>query len=192
MTQADSKRLKRRDELWPDAEDLVGNPEEKGWWRAPRVLPLLLSLTRDKRITPAPCAPSRRPGKVKVLDCSSVYLELLSRDFGQGFVEILDEDEHAFCAGYFSSRATRSWRERVSALEKAGFLRVKAKGNRTIGYVLLLNPHRVAARLNASGKIDDAWWQMYLHRLQAVGGEPPAIPATSLRVVPARSANSTT
>jgi len=157
MTRADSKRLHLRDELWPNAEPLITRPDEKGWWRAPRTFPLILSLTRDKRIT----------GK---LDCSSVYLELHSRDFGQGLVEILDEDEHAFCAGYFGNRALRSWRERMAMLESAGFIKIAPKGNRRIGYVLLINPHAVAEELRRQGKVPDAWWRAYKQRLQAVGG----------------------
>lgn len=157
ITRADSKRLYLRGELWPDAEPLLAKPDEKGWWRAPRTLPLILSLTRDKRIT----------GK---LDCSSVYLELHSRDFGQGLVEILDEDEHAFCAGYFGNRALRSWRERMAMLENAGFIKIAPKGNRRIGYVLLISPHAVAEELRRQGKVGDAWWRAYKQRLQAVGG----------------------
>jgi hypothetical protein len=155
-TRADLKRLLLRDELWPEAAALIA-PDQKGWWRAPRTLPLILSLTRDKRIT----------GK---LDCSAVYLELHSRDFGQGLVEILDEDEHAFCAGYFGNRALRSWRERIAMLAEAGFIEIAPKGNRRIGYVLLINPHAVAEELHRQGKVSDAWWRAYKQRLQAVGG----------------------
>src|SRR6266849_362819 len=100
---ADAKRLELRDRLWPDAEQLVVKADEKGWSKAPRVLPLILNLTRNKKIT----------GK---LDCSTVYHELWSRDFGQGIVEIFDEAEHAFGAGYVGERAVRSWRERVRKL----------------------------------------------------------------------------
>ena len=163
MTKADRRRLRMRDELWSDAEDLVGKSEEKGWWRASRVLPLLLTLARDRRIT----------GN---LDCSSVYLELLSRDFGQGLIEILDEDEHAFFSGYCGKRATRSWRERVSKLEEAGFLKIAPKSNRKLGFVLLVNPHRVAGQLREAGKIDDDWWRLYRNRLEAVGAELASAP----------------
>jgi len=156
-TTADLKRLNLREELWPDAELLIAKSDEKGWWRAQRTLPLILSLTRDKKIT----------GK---LDCSAVYLELHSRDFGQGLVEILDEDEHAFCAGYFGNRALRSWRERIVMLEKAGFIKIAPKGNRRIGYVLLINPRSVAEELRRQGKVSEAWWRTYKQRLQAVGG----------------------
>jgi hypothetical protein len=164
-TKADLRRLNLREELWPGSAPLVAKPDEKGWWRAPRTLPLILSLTRDRRIT-------------ENLDCSSVYLELLSRDFGQGFVEIFDEDEHAFCAGYFGNRALRSWRERIDMLEKAGFIKVAPKGNRRIGYVLLVDPHAVAENLHSHEKTSEAWWRAYRHRLQAVGAVGPAPAAT--------------
>jgi hypothetical protein len=106
------------------------------------------------------------------LDCSSVYLELLSRDFGQGLVEILDEDEHAFCAGYFGNRAIRSWRERIDMLVSVGFIRTSPRGNRRVGYVLLVSHSLIVERLREEKKIDDAWWQVYQHRAEAVKGTP--------------------
>jgi hypothetical protein len=157
---ADLKRLTLRDSLWGDAEKLVLKPDEKGWWKAPRTLPLVLTLTRDKRIT----------GN---LDCSAVYLELWSRDFGQGIVEIFDEAEHAFAAGYVGDRAVRSWRERVRKLAEADFLRIARKPNREIGYVLLLDPYTVVQALRDKEKIGDTWWSFFIARLQAVGVSLP-------------------
>jgi hypothetical protein len=46
---------------------------DDGWFKAPRTLPLILALIRDKKLTPKG-------------DPTSVYLELLSRQFGDGIV----------------------------------------------------------------------------------------------------------
>jgi hypothetical protein len=155
-TKADQRRFRRRNELWPDAEFIAAKPNETGWWKASRALPLLLLLTRDRRIT----------GR---LDCSAVYLDLLSRDYGQGFVEILDEADHAFCAGYFGERAVRSWRERMIKLADAEFIKIKPKANRRLGYALIVDQHKVARDLHVQNKVDDTWWQNYLQRLDAAG-----------------------
>jgi hypothetical protein len=157
-TKADRRRDDLREEFWPHQRDLVwGGPTEKGYWCAPRVTPLLLGLARSKKI-------------VGELDCSGVYLELCSRDFGQGIVEILDEEEHAYYSGYIGKRARRSWQERIRRLEGAEFIRVQPKGNRPIGYILIVHPYKVAADLRSSGKIDDSWWILFTQRVRDLGG----------------------
>jgi hypothetical protein len=156
-TKADERRELLRESLWPSQEENIwGGPAERGYWCAPRTLPLLLNLTSDKRI-------------VGELDCSSAYIDLLSRDFGQGFVEILDEDEHAYCAGYSGRRARRTWQERIKRLEKAGFIKLTPRLNRSIGYVLIIHPYKVAAELKNAGKIDSQWWQLFSQRLSDIG-----------------------
>jgi hypothetical protein len=170
-TAADRRREETREDLWPDsAKRIWRGPEEKGYWCAPRVLPLLLHLTQSKAL-------------VGAKDCSFVYLELLARDFGQGVVEILDEDEHAFFAGYTSGRAKRTWQERVRALRDAGFIEVKPKGNRQIGFILILHPAQVVAKLKAGGKVPDNLWQLYQKRLRDIGAPVHTKVAPELRVI---------
>lgn len=166
-TRADLKREEQRKQLWPDSGELIWKgPDETGYWCAPRILPLLLHLTNDKRI-------------VGEKDCSTVYVELFSRTFGQGIVEIRDEEEHAFCAGYTSSRAKRTWQERVQALANAGLIEVKPKGNRSIGYVLLLHPVQVACSLRRQRKVSDEWWGMLQQQLLDYGADVPADPLST-------------
>jgi hypothetical protein len=156
-TKADQRREQLRESLWPGEEENVwGGPTEKGYWCAPRTLPLMLNLASDKRV-------------VGELDCSTAYVDLLSRDFGQGFVEILDEEEHAYCSGYTGRRARRTWQERIKKLEKAGFIRVKPRLNRSIGYVLIVHPYKVASELRRAGKLDSQWWQLFSQRLNDMG-----------------------
>jgi hypothetical protein len=169
----DQRREQIREQRWPEAGDRIWKgTQEKGWWPAPRVLPLLLHLTKDKKI-------------VGNKDCSRVYLELLSRDFGQGLVEIRDEDEHAFCAGYTGNRARRSWQERMRLLAKNGFIEIAAKGNRAIGYVLIVHPARVATKLRGERKVTEQWWEMLQQQLIDSGAgaldDPLSLP--ELRVI---------
>lgn len=166
-TRASQRRRDLREQLWPDSEDRIWRgADEKGWWPAPRVLPLLLHLTRDKEI-------------VGAQDASQVYLELLSRDFGQSIVEIRDEDEHAYHAGYTSSRARRTWQERMRVLEKAGFIEVRAKGNRDYGLVLIVHPAHVIRELRRQGKVTDKWWSMLQQQLLDTGATVLEDPLTS-------------
>jgi len=167
----DKIREQLREQLWPNSEGRIWQgPKETGYWCAPRTLPLLLHLANDKRIV----------GKV---DCSFVYIEILSRDFGQGIVEIKDPDEHAYCSGYTGNRALRSWRERMIALSNAGFIEVKPKGNRSLGYVLVIHPRLVVEALRAQKKVDDTWWNLMQDQLRKAGAPGLEDPTSELRVI---------
>jgi hypothetical protein len=115
---AQSERLRNvRDEFWPDADPWTGaQPIDDGWFKAPRTLPLILGLMRDKALSPKG-------------DPTSVYLELLSRQFGDGIVEIQNQAEHAYAAGYTSERgARRTWEEHMRLLNSLGFIKIKKVG----------------------------------------------------------------
>jgi|SRR6266481_1355640 len=164
---ADRKREALREDLWPGSGKKVWrSTAESGYFPSPRVLPLLCTLIREKTV----CGQ---------LDASSVYVELLHRDMGQGIVEILDEEEHAYYAGYTNARGLRTWRERIRALEAAGFIKVFPKGRRDIGYVGIPHPRDVVAKLHAEGKVPSQWWQLYRDRLRQIGGEPEPVPVAT-------------
>src|SRR5690242_4181638 len=103
---AQSERLQKvREEFWPGADPWTGAAGiDDGWCKMPRTLPLILSLMREKSLS----------GKG---DPSSVYVELLSRQFGDGVVEIQNPAEHAHAAGYTSKRGERTWEEHMKTLE---------------------------------------------------------------------------
>jgi hypothetical protein len=96
------------------AEDLWTGEGEKGWFSVPRSLPLVLALLSSKEIS-------------KKHDPSFVYLELLSRQRGEGVIEMAHEEEHAFAAGYVGTRAVRTWQERMKILEENGFIRTRQR-----------------------------------------------------------------
>jgi hypothetical protein len=145
------KREKLRDEYWPN-EPAWLKENETGWFAAPRYLPLLLSLLGSKEIS------GNR-------DASRVYLELYSRHRDSGIVEMDDERQHAFAAGYEGSRALRTWQERMEILEKHGFIKKKAIGNQPYKYVLLVHPKAVIRALHAAGMTNPQWWDTYRARL---------------------------
>lgn len=139
-----------RKEFWPDEEAWTGE-NEKGWFRAPRTLPLLLSLLGEKSLSG-----NQDPAKV--------YMELLARHIDGGVIEIEQEADHAFAAGYVGKRGVRTWQERMRTLEKLGFIRTRRVGNQDFKYVLLVHPTVATQRLREAGKVSDRWWDTYRAR----------------------------
>ena len=82
----------------------------------------------------------------------------------QGFIEMTHEEDHAYAAGYWGPRGTRTWRERMELLEKNGFIKSKPKGNRRYGYVLIVHPSVAIEQLRAQNKLPAGWWDTYRAR----------------------------
>lgn len=143
---------KRREEIRQQhfaAEDLWTGEGEKGWFSVPRSLPLVLALLSSKEIS-------------KKHDPSSVYMELLSRQRGEGVIEMVHEGEHAFAAGYVGTRAVRTWQERMKILEESGFIKTLQVGNQRYKYVAIVHPTIAVQHLREQKKVDDNWWNAYL------------------------------
>jgi len=148
-TRAKKRRVALREDFWP-GERAWFSVREQGYFSAPRTLPLIMQLLRSKDVVTA--------------DAGAVYLELLSRHFGDGIVEMAEEADHAAAAGFTGNRATRTWRDRMKDLETAGFIRVRQKGNRRYGYILLVHPAIAVGKLRKAGKVADRWWDDYRAR----------------------------
>lgn len=144
------RREKLRKEFWPSEEAWTGE-NEKGWFRAPRTLPLLLGLLGEKSLSG-----NQDPAKV--------YVELLARHIDGGVIEMGHEADHAFAAGYDGPRGVRTWRERMRTLEKLGIIRTRRVGNQDFKYVLLVHPTVAIQRLRDAGKVSDHWWGAYRAR----------------------------
>lgn len=144
------RREKIRKQYWRKDIAWTGDGEA-GWFRAPRTLPLILSLLGSKAIS----------GKK---DPSSVYQELYARHLGQGVIEMSHEADHAFAAGYEGTRAVRTWEERMRILEAAGFIKTVQVGNQRYKYVLLVHPAIAVEQLREAGKIPVNWWKAYRAR----------------------------
>jgi hypothetical protein len=142
----------RREELqkqyWP-TEDLWTGEHEKGWFPAPRSLPLILTLLASKSIS-------------QKQDPASVYLDLLSRQRGEGIIEMEHEAVHAYAAGYEGTRAIRTWQERMKVLVQAGFIKTVDVGNQKYKYVAIVHPTTAVQRLRDAKKIPDKWWNAYV------------------------------
>jgi hypothetical protein len=132
---------------WPTEPVFI--PPKRDWIKAPRSLPLLMSLISSKKVS---------GGR----DPSSVYLELLSRRWDSGVVEINNEAEHAFAAGYAGRRGLRTWRERMALLEEVGLIKTKGNTLQRYRYVLLLDPdHAVSKIKHIKGAVTADWLEQY-------------------------------
>jgi hypothetical protein len=141
------RREELRKQYWPEA-DLWRGENEIGWFAGPRTLPLIMSLLALKQIS-------------QNKDPSSVYLELMSRQRGEGIIQMEHEADHAFAAGYEGSRAVRTWQERMKILEDNGFILTKKVGNR-FKFVAIVHPTTAIQHLRDKGKIRDNWWDAYI------------------------------
>ncbi len=147
---ASLRREQRRAEFWPGADVWTGEGE-KGFFIAPRTLPLIVMLLDSKKLS----------GR---LDLGKVYLELWARHIDNGVIEITSEAAHAYAAGYSGSRAVRTWRERMKVLEKIGFIKIQSIGNEHYKYVLLVHPTTAVRRLYEENLISPEWWKAYRDR----------------------------
>src|SRR5258706_2139168 len=103
VTNAAKERRERiKNELWSDEIAWTGEGE-KGWFRAPRTLPLVLALLSQKELSG-----SFDPGRV--------YLDLLARHRDSGIVDIALDEEHSFSSGYSGTPANRTSKERMNGL----------------------------------------------------------------------------
>jgi hypothetical protein len=150
-TTAASERRKRiKDEFFlPDIAWTGEN--EKGWFRAPRTLPLVLHLLSNKKLT-------------GTIDPTRVYLELLSRHIDHGVVEMVDEGSHAYASGYSGTRAARTWQERMKKLEELGFIKTRKIANQKYRYVLLVHPTEVVESLREKNALDQVWLDTFRAR----------------------------
>src|ERR1051325_7567217 len=154
MPKPSSSTIRRetlRKEFWPNVEPWTGI-DEKGWFRAPRTLSLILELLTSKTINE------------KQQDVTRVYIELWARHIDSGMIEMVEHVRHAYAAGYRGPRAVRTWLERMKVLEESGFIKAKEAEGQRYKYVLLVHPTIAVQRLREAGKIEAEWWDSYRAR----------------------------
>jgi hypothetical protein len=150
QTAGADRRAQLKEHYWSD--DAAWDGAGVGWFKGPRTLPLILALLSEKNLT---------GGR----DIAHVYLELLSRHFDAGVVEMGNESDHAYAAGYTGTRAVRTWHERMLLLQELGFIKSKHVGNQRYKLVFIVDPLVAVTRLQRAGKVPDSWWEAYLLRL---------------------------
>ncbi len=139
---ASTRRLKTREQLFPGSGTEVFDPTDratKGYAQVPRVVPIVARLINE------------RGG---VVNAGPLYQVLWAQDWGQGIVEVRSYRQLLFEAGYNGkgSRVERTWEERIRILQNLGFIRTAKRGLDTYGYILLVDPHVAALRLERATK----------------------------------------
>lgn len=150
QTPGAERRAQHKERFWKNEESFNGTGS--GWFKAPRTLPLILALLSQKQLT---------GGR----DIARVYLELLSRHMDGGVIEIGNEADHAYAAGYAGTRAVRTWSERMQLLEKLGFIKTKKVGGQRYKLVLLTDPVSAVASLYRQRRVPEGWFEAYSLRL---------------------------
>jgi hypothetical protein len=159
------RRSDLREEYWPNSEaEIWSRKSSDGYATIPRVLPLVAALAKHL-------------AKGSEGDPTSVYMELWSRATDEGIVQIKDEQECAYAAGYTGNRAHRTWKERMGTLVDFGLIKAQPSGNRDYAAILLVNPLRAVVRLKANKKykVPPEWWAAFKARTDEVGAEVPKI-----------------
>lgn len=150
QTAGADRRGQLKGRYWPNDE--AWNGTGSGWFKGPRTLPLVLALLSEKALN---------GGR----DLSRVYLELLARHMDGGVIEIGNESDHAYAAGYTGTRAIRTWYERMERLERLGFIKSKHVGNQRYKLILVVDPVVAVTELRKKGVVPDPWWEAYTLRL---------------------------
>jgi hypothetical protein len=158
---AKTRRRAQRDSLWADADAVTYRPKETGGWaQMPRTVPMIAGLI------------DRLGGK---FDAGRLYVCLFALEYGDGFVEVPDPSLLAIEAGYKTTRGERTFTERMNVLRDLGFIRSARLGTREFGFVLLVDPHRVVARIYSDRPeaVGEDWWTAFLSKCANIGVSPP-------------------
>ena len=149
------KREKLRDSLFVGSGGLTyPRPREKGWFKCPRTMPILLELLGTKAFS---------GGK----DLTRTYIGVMADNYGEGIIEVRDEAAFAQEAGFEGPRGVRSWRERMKALKVLGFVDLVLGASGRVNFVLIVDPRVAVDRLleTRGGDVSEDWKTRYRAKL---------------------------
>ena len=131
MTQ---KRTELRAQLWPDLvlADLWNRKEHDGFTTMPRTFPYIFQIMDELAGKGTPV--------------SSVYLSLWCRVFDESMLEVKSMEQMAFESGFSGQRAVTTWKQRMGALEKLGFISARAGASGEYSFILVYNPYKIILR----------------------------------------------
>ncbi len=164
QTRSGRRRQEMREHLWPkgEAEMWRGVTKEKGWFAAPRYLPAVLALLDDKEL---------RGDQ----DLSRVYIDLWTRTYDEGLVQVTSDKEHALACGF--PNRVRSWRDRLRKLDELGFVKVFAVGASDFAYVGMVHPYIAVQRLHRAGRLkNERLWNLFIKSVADAGASKPTLP----------------
>lgn len=157
---ADAKRAALRENFWPGLEDeqLWLRKKRTGFTTVPRTMSLIGRLM------------DQLSGKGFPL--FSTYFALWCRVYDEAFVEIRNERELAFEAGFSGTRGEVTWRTRMRRLKELGFIDIRPGLASEMQYVLILNPiHTIVAAYQRLDLAHDLAYSALQARLIEVGAD---------------------
>lgn len=153
------RQIELRNRLWPEVQPhhlwQWGVGKNNGYCAIPKALPIILAIMDDM-------------SDKKV---SSVYLELWTRTFDNSFAVLSKPKEMAFHAGADGQRGERTWKERIQALAKLGFIGLAEGPSGPLSYAILYNPFKVIKYHHEQGTkgLSKAKYSSLLERTLEVG-----------------------
>lgn len=157
---ASNKRIALRENFWPgiSPKSLWLRKERTGFTTLPRTMPLIGRIM------------DQLSGKGFPL--YSTYLSLWCRVYDEALVEVRNDRELAFEAGFAGTRGEVTWRTRMRKLQELGFIDVKAGLASDFQYVLILNPILVIAQTYRELQLEeDIAYGALMTRLIEVGAD---------------------
>jgi len=157
---ADAKRAALRENFWPGVKDeqLWLRKKRTGFTTIPRTMSLIGRLMDQL--------------SGKGFPVFSTYLVLWCRVYDEAFVEIRNDRELAFEAGFSGTRGEVTWRTRMRRLQSLGFIDIRPGLASEMQYVLILNPiHAIASAYQEQGLQEDVGYSALQARLIEVGAD---------------------
>lgn len=148
--------LELRETLWPNLKSgaLWSRQRNDGYTTMPRTMPQIMQIMD-----------SLANGK----PVSQTYLGFWCRVFDESLIEIKNERELAYEAGFSGERAVTTWHSRVKVLVDMGFIDAKPGPAGKYNYVLIFNPYEVIKMLHIARKIPEQLYIALFRRTQEVG-----------------------
>lgn len=175
-TKISIRQLELRKQLWPQYgdDDLWLRTVRNGFTTIPRTLPLIFQimdyLSKGKPV-------------------SATYFDLWCRTYDECFVVLNKPTEMAFNSGFAGQRAIQTWQNRVSMLNKLGFISTQPGLSGPLSYALILNPYKVIKEHYRTQNVPANLYNPLLERAVEIGAndlseEKVMAPAPALPLQP--------
>ena len=152
-----SRTLEMREEFWPGIKSrlLWNRKQNDGFTTMPRPMPQITQIMDYFAAKGKPV--------------SQTYLSLWYRVFDESLVEIKNEKEMAFEAGFSGERSVTTWHSRMKNLVEMEFIDAKAGSAGKYQYVLIFNPYVVIKKLKKGKNFPEHLYIALFSRAQEVG-----------------------
>jgi hypothetical protein len=156
ISKGKERALQMRTQNWPQVPEtyLWNRSRCHGYTTVPRTISMLMNIIDSLS---------------KNHPAGRTYFGLWCRTYDEAVVIIENPMSMAFEAGFTGERAVTTWRQRMQALKKLGFIDAKPGSSGEFHFVLLLNPHFVVWHLKP--KIQEQTFMQLYDRAVDIGAK---------------------